>query len=164
MPTFVLTSTSFKANDYLPRVHANPQYGPGALNKSPALSWSHAPEGTKTFALICKDPDAVGGTFIHWVMYNIPATVSELPSGILQTAEVQPIKAEQGRNSYRQTGYGGPNPPVGTGVHRYIFTLYALDKHLDLPPSSTTASELENAMNGHILASTDLIGLFAAPH
>lgn len=164
MQKLILTSPSFESNGYIPQVHAHTHFGPGSLNKSPAFSWSHAPEGTKTFALICKDLDAVGGTFIHWVIYNIPAKLSKIPEGIAPTPDVPSLDgAQQGRNSYRQIGYGGPNPPVGTRVHRYVFTLYALDKRLESPPQSTTASELEGAMNGHTLASAEVTGRFAAP-
>lgn len=162
---FTLMSSSFEPNSYVPRVHAHTGSGPGALNKSPSLLWSNPPAGTESFALICNDPDAVGGNFIHWVMYNIPAHVHALPEGIEKEASPASVAgAQQGRNSYNQIGFDGPNPPVATGVHRYTFTLYALDTHLTLKPISTTASDLEEAMHGHVLGTARLIGLFAAPH
>ncbi len=125
-------------------------------NISPPLSWSGIPEKVVTLALICDDPDAPVGTWVHWVLYNLPASVKELPAGI--PPEGKPTSgAVQGKNDFRKPGYGGPCPPGGT--HRYYFKLYALDKALDLKPGATK-KELLKAMEGHILAEGQLMGRY----
>jgi Raf kinase inhibitor-like YbhB/YbcL family protein len=123
---------------------------------SPPLAWSGAPEGTKSFALIADDPDAPVGTWVHWVIYNLPPTLSGL-------SEKAPTKAKwpdgtlQGTNDFGKTDYGGPCPPGGT--HRYFFKLYALDQVLSLGPGATKA-QLEAAMKEHILAESRLMGTY----
>lgn len=161
---FSLVSPSFENNAPLPLVHAHPGYGPGALNESPALIWKDAPRNTKSFALILNDPDAVTGNFIHWIIYNIPHTLHELPYNIPPEPNLHKTLhgAQQGRNDYGTIGYGGPQPPLGTGIHRYTFTLYALDTVLDLQPESTTAPELHKASTHHIIGQATLVGLFGA--
>ena len=127
---------------------------------SPALEWSGVPEGTKSLALIVDDPDAPDPanprmTWVHWIMYNIPATVSSLPENVKD--EDLPNGTLQGLNDWQKTGYGGPCPPIGR--HRYFHKLYALDTilpDLDRP----TKTKLEEAMEGHILDKAELIGLY----
>ena len=124
---------------------------------SPQLSWSGVPEETKSFALICDDPDAPFMTWVHWVIYDIPANVTELSEGVPKE-ETLSNGAKQGRNDFRKVGYGGPCPPPG-GPHRYFFKLYALDTALDLEPRSTKKALLK-AMEGHILEEAQIIGKF----
>ncbi len=124
---------------------------------SPPLTWSGAPAGTKSFALICDDPDAPMGTWVHWVVYNIPPDRNKLPEGM----DNSPILAGgilQGTNDFRRTGYGGPCPPRGP-AHRYFFKLYALDDTVDLRPGATKR-DLEKAMKGHIIAEAELMGRY----
>jgi len=123
---------------------------------SPPLSWSGVPEQAVTLALICDDPDAPLGTWVHWVLYNLPASVRELPAGVPPDERLA-NGALQGRNDFRRLGYGGPCPPGGT--HRYYFKLYALDKALDLKPGATK-KELLKAMEGHVLAEGQLMGRY----
>jgi hypothetical protein len=129
-------------------------------NISPALEWSAVPEGTKSFALIVDDPDAPDPanprmTWVHWVLYNIPATVSSLPESVKD--KDLPKGTLQGLNDWKKTGYGGPCPPIGK--HRYFHKLYALD--IVLPDlSRPTKAKLEKAMEGHVLSKAELIGLY----
>ena len=123
---------------------------------SPPLKWENAPAGTKSFVLVCDDPDAPMGTWDHWLLFNIPASVTELQEGVPAQAEL-PNGARHGKNSWGHKDYGGPCPPGGT--HRYFFKFYALDTLLDLKPGASKR-ELLNAMQGHILAQTELMGKF----
>jgi Raf kinase inhibitor-like YbhB/YbcL family protein len=143
-----LTSTSFQGERIPARFTCN---GAGL---SPQLAWSAPPVGTASLALIVTDPDAPGGSFVHWVLYDLPAGTLALAEGLPQLPE----GARQGRNDFGDLGYGGPCPPHGP-AHHYHFTLYALDKKLNLPAGATRA-QVEAAMQGHILASGELIGLF----
>jgi Raf kinase inhibitor-like YbhB/YbcL family protein len=119
---------------------------------SPELSWTNAPDKTQSLALIISDPDAPGGVFYHWVIYNISSTIKELAENKVPAGTI-------GKNSYDKTQYNGPCPPPGK-LHHYIFTLYALDTKLNLS-ADIDAITLEKAMNGHILGSTTLTGLFS---
>ena len=127
---------------------------------SPALEWSGVPEGSETFVLIVDDPDAPDPanprmTWVHWVLYNIPAAVSSLPEGVKDSN--LPEGTLQGRNDWNKTGYGGPCPPIGQ--HRYFHKLYALDTVLpDL--GQPTKEKLEKAMDGHVLSQAELIGVY----
>lgn len=123
---------------------------------SPPLSWTDVPEGAKVIALINDDPDAPMGTWVHWVIFNIPASVRELPEDVPPQKELKD-GARQGRNDFGRIGYGGPCPPRGT--HRYYFKIYALDAVLSLPAGATKA-ELLKAMEGHIVAQGQLIGRY----
>jgi len=131
--------------------------GIGSLNLSPPLSWSGVPKNTKSFALISDDPDAPVGNWVHWVVWNISATVTGLKEGIEKT-ETLPDGTKQGITDYKEVGYGGPCPPSGT--HRYFFKLYALDTTLNLS-AKTTKADLEAAMKGHILEQAILMGTFS---
>ena len=126
---------------------------------SPPLAWSGAPDGTRTFALVVDDPDAPDPrapkmTWVHWVLYNVPASVTSLAEGASQRL---PPGTLEGRNDWKRTGYGGPCPPVGR--HRYFHKLYALDAELpDL--REPTKAKLETAMKGHVLAQAELVGTY----
>ena len=124
---------------------------------SPPLAWSGAPAGTKSFALISDDPDAPVGTWVHWVMWNIPAEARALEENVPKK-DTLPNGARQGTTDFKRIGYGGPCPPSGT--HRYYFKLYALDAALDLQ-ASTTRKVLEKTMQGHILAQAELTGTYS---
>ncbi len=147
-----LTSTAFAEGAAIPTKHTC-----DAKNVSPPLKWTGAPPGTKSLALIADDPDAPVGTWVHWVLYDLPASVSELPEDVAKSQYVAG-GAKQGLNDFRHLGYGGPCPPHGK-PHRYFFKLYALDTVLDLKPG-LTKKELESAMDKHILAQAQLMGTY----
>jgi Raf kinase inhibitor-like YbhB/YbcL family protein len=124
---------------------------------SPSLNWTGAPAGTQSFALIADDPDAPAGTWVHWVLYNLPANATELPEGVKKQEQL-PDGTLQGRNDFRKVGYNGPCPPPGK-PHRYFFKLYALNAKLTLK-AGATKNDVESAMKGHILAQTELMGKY----
>ena len=132
------------------------KYTCDGMDISPPLSWTSGPEGTKTFALICDDPDAPMGTWVHWVLFNLPADITELRESVPPEKELE-NGAKQGMNDFRKIGYGGPCPPGGT--HRYFFKLYALDTEINLE-AGATKTELLEAMEGHILAEGQMIGRY----
>lgn len=150
-----IESTAFKEGGAIPARFT----GFGA-DVSPPLHWSGAPAGTRSFALICDDPDAPVGTWVHWVVYGLPASARELREGVGAYASL-PGGAGQGINDFRRIGYGGPLPPPGK-PHRYFFKLYALDAVLALGPGATKP-ELLRAMQGHILAEAQTMGTFLRP-
>lgn len=153
--TIKLTSSAFEHNGTIPDKHT----GVGG-DASPPLSWSGAPAGAKSFALICDDPDAGDEPFVHWVIYNIPGDVTELPEKVERKPEPSsPKGAQQGKNGGFESGYFGPMPPPGK-PHRYVFKIYALDSKLNLAPDDTEKPALLEAMEGHILADGELIGKF----
>lgn len=127
---------------------------------SPALAWTPPPDGTVSLALVADDPDAPRGTWLHWLLYDLPPAVRELPEGA-GSGERLPAGAHQARNDFRKTGYGGPCPPPGSR-HRYYFRLYALDTRLELRPSATRA-QLDRAMRGHVLAEAEVMGRYGRP-
>lgn len=141
---FMLTSPDFKNNDQLPK-----QFTCDGAGTAPRLRWSGAPEGTQSFALIVDDPDAPKGTYVHWVVYNIPAELTESNF----------IDALQGTNSADKRGYVGACPPPGHGVHHYHFKLYALDAMLSLQ-AGATKHQLLDAMKKHLLGQTELMGTY----
>jgi hypothetical protein len=149
---FELTSSAFSAEGTIPD-----RYTCEGANVSPTLRWSHAPEGTQGFALVCEDPDAPGGTFTHWLIYDIPPAREELPEDVPAEPTLS-WGAAQGRNDFGNVGYGGPCPPAGE-THRYFFRLYALDQALDLPPGASR-SQLLSAIEEHALARTGLMGRY----
>jgi Raf kinase inhibitor-like YbhB/YbcL family protein len=126
------------------------------IDVSPPLVWSVVPAGTKTFALICDDPDAPGKVWVHWVLYNLPGNIRELSENVPKTESLT-NGAQQGKTDFGSIGYGGPCPPGGT--HRYYFRIYALDSELD-PKPGITKKELLKAMEGHILAEGQLMGRY----
>jgi len=151
--TIQLSSPAFEQGEMIPD-----RYTCKGEDISPALEWAGMPEGTRSLALVCDDPDAPMGIWVHWVIYNIPAETASLPEGVPASQDTLTGGAIQGTNSWGRSGYGGPCPPSGT--HRYFFRLYALDSSLDLGPGATKALLLK-AMEGHVLAECELIGRYA---
>jgi Raf kinase inhibitor-like YbhB/YbcL family protein len=150
--TVSLTSAAFDDGGTIPTEHTC-----HGVNLSPPLHWSDPPPGTRSWALICDDPDAPSKTWVHWVIWNLPADARELPEGVTDDEEL-PSGARQGRTDFGTPGYGGPCPPPGK-PHRYFFKLYALDAVLELKPG-ITKSRLQDEMSGHILAEGQLMGTF----
>jgi Raf kinase inhibitor-like YbhB/YbcL family protein len=157
--SFKLTSSAFKDGEVIPR-----KYTGEADDISPPLSWDGAPETAKEFALICDDPDAPSAEpWVHWVMYGIAPDVHALPEGLKSdTPQLkEPVAAKQGKNSWPSgvtVGYRGPLPPPGK-AHHYRFTLFALQKPLDLAPGATD-QELVKAMGGYVLGEAKLVGTY----
>jgi Raf kinase inhibitor-like YbhB/YbcL family protein len=147
-----LTSSAFEQGGRIPYL-----YTCEGDDISPPLAWSGAPVDARSYALICEDPDAPRGTYIHWVLYNIGADAVELKPAVPTLREL-PSGARHGRNTAGDLAYAGPCPPPGK-PHRYFFRLYALDISLNLAPGATKA-ELEQAMDQHILAQGTLMGTY----
>jgi Raf kinase inhibitor-like YbhB/YbcL family protein len=146
-----IKSSAFKSGAKIPA-----KYTCDGVDVSPPLAWGKLPAGTQYLALICDDPDAPTGTWVHWVIYDIPVNVTNMPEKLPPLKEVA-NGAKQGMNDFRSIGYGGPCPP--SGEHRYIFKLYALDGPTGLKPGATKA-QLLAAMKGHILAEAELMGKY----
>lgn len=146
-----ITSTAFTEGSLIPKI-----YTCEGKDISPPLTWSNLPDGTKSIALINDDPDAPMGTWVHWVVYNIPATEKGLKEAV-PSEKVLSNGTKQGTTDFRRIGYGGPCPPSGT--HRYFFKIYALDKLLELEPGATKG-QLLTAMEGHILGNGQLVGKY----
>lgn len=153
---FNLATPAFDNNGTIPR-----KYTCDGEDLSPALKWADVPAGTRSFALIMDDPDAPPGTWVHWVIYDIPGDAKGLDEG-LPKRETLPNGAKQGLcwgvNDFSKVGYYGPCPPPGK-PHRYFFKLYALDTKLALP-AKATRSQVETKMKGHVLGETQLIGRY----
>lgn len=149
--TIRVSSPAFQDGGPIPQ-----KYACDGDNISPPLSWQAVPEGTKSLALIVDDPDAPGGNFVHWVVYDLPADLDGLPED-LPRDKAFPVGGEQGINSTDEIGYMGPCPPSGT--HRYFFKLYALDERTNLPAGETKARLLD-AMEGHTLGQGQLMGRY----
>ncbi len=147
-----LSSSAFAEGGMIPK-----QYTCDGADISPPLTWSDVPAGAKSLALICDDPDAPVGAWVHWVAFNLPPTATGLPEGIRAEKQL-PGGGLQGTNSWKRAGYGGPCPPSGT--HRYFFKLYALDITLTLG-SSATAKDVQAAIKGHVLAEAQTMGRYA---
>jgi Raf kinase inhibitor-like YbhB/YbcL family protein len=137
-----------------------PRYTCDSDGISPPLTWHNPPDGTRAFALIVEDPDAPKKTFTHWVAYDIPADVHQLPEGISERPTL-PDGGSQGKNDFGKLGFGGPCPPAGT--HRYVFRLYALDQTLGLEAGAVKA-DLLSLISGHVLETAELIGLYNRQH
>ena len=148
-----ITSSAFSEGGPIPK-----KYTCDAEDASPPLAWSGVPAGAKSLALIADDPDAPMGTWVHWVIFNLPPTLTGLSEGITKASQVGG-GAIQGNNDFRRIGYGGPCPPRGK-QHRYFFKLYALDTSLALKAGSSKA-DLEKAMRGHVLAQGQLMGTYS---
>ena len=146
-----LTSSAFTEGAMIPA-----KYSCDGQDISPPLAWMDLPGGAKSLALICDDPDAPVGTWVHWVAFNLPPDMTGLPEAVPADKSLAG-GGVQGTNSWRRIGYGGPCPPSGT--HRYFFKLYALDNVLSLA-SNATAKDLQAAMKGHILAEAQLMGRY----
>lgn len=149
---FTLKSSAFQEGGTIPS-----QFTCDGKDMSPELTWSGAPKGTKSFALICDDPDAPVGTWVHWVIFGISPETMNLPKGVPNTREL-PDGSRQGINDFHRIGYGGPCPPKGP-AHRYFFKLYALDTKLGLN-AGATKQQLLDAMRDHILDETKLMGRY----
>jgi Raf kinase inhibitor-like YbhB/YbcL family protein len=151
MAAITITSQAFKHMQPIPS-----QYTCDGADISPPLSWSNVPPATKSIALICDDPDAPAGTWVHWVVYDLPPATDSLPENIPKI-DTLPGGGTQGKNDFRRIGWNGPCPPGGT--HRYFFKINALDTMLNLPAGKTKA-EIEKAMKGHILAKGEIVGTY----
>jgi Raf kinase inhibitor-like YbhB/YbcL family protein len=147
-----IKSSAFQAGGNIPK-----QYTCDGEDMSPLLSWADAPPRTRAFALIADDPDAPVSTWVHWVLYDLPADTKQLAEGTA-TTETLSNGAKQGVNDFRKVGYGGPCPPPGP-AHRYFFKLYALDAPTNQKPQANK-QELLDAMKGHILAEALLMGRY----
>jgi hypothetical protein len=147
-----LTSPNFGEGGAIPS-----QFTCDGNDTSPPLRWSGVPDQARSLALVVDDPDAPAKVWVHWVLYDIPPNVNELPQGVGQGKTLD-NGAAQGTNDFQRLGYGGPCPPSGT--HHYRFTLYALDQKLNLPPGATK-EELLKAMERHIIAQDQLTGQYA---
>ncbi len=153
MQTIDIKTSAFSEGEIIPV-----KYTCDSLDVSVPLVWSAPPEGTVSFALICDDPDAPMGTWVHWVLFNIPANITELPEGISIADDSSFASAVEGKNDFGKTEYGGPCPPRGP-AHRYYFKIYALDTMLDLDKKADKA-DVEKAMKGHILAQGQIMGKY----
>ncbi len=150
-----ITSTAFTEGGAIPRKHSC-----DGADASPPLTWSGTPQGTAAFALIVDDPDAPARTWVHWVLYDLPATLSALPENVAKTERLKELGgAVQGKSDFKRVGYGGPCPPPGP-AHRYYFKLYALGARLGLP-AGASKQDVERAMDGHVLATAQLMGTYA---
>jgi Raf kinase inhibitor-like YbhB/YbcL family protein len=146
-----ITSSAFQDAGLIPS-----KYTCDGADVSPPLQWDSVPEDTKSIAVICDDPDAPMGTFVHWVLFNLPAETRKLTENV-PADETLPNGTKQGTSDFGRTGYGGPCPPSGT--HRYYFKVYALDSEIDLP-AGARKPDLLKAMEGHILAQGQLMGKY----
>jgi hypothetical protein len=149
-----ITSSAFQAGAAIPT-----RYTCDGEDISPPLAWSGVPAASQSLALLVEDPDAPGGNWVHWIVFNLPAETTQLPENVPAGQNIALLPGgAQGQNSYRNLGYGGPCPPSGT--HRYFFRLYALDAVLELQPGVTRA-QLQRAMQGHVLAEGELMGTYS---
>lgn len=154
---FELTSSAFESGGAIPS-----RYTCDGEDVSPPLAWGDPPEGTKTYALIVDDPDAPGGTFVHWVVYDVPGHFGDLPEDVGGAQRLENLgEAKQGENGFGDVGWGGPCPPRGS-THRYVFRLHALDATLGLDPG-VAREEVERVMegHGHVLGVAELTGTYA---
>jgi Raf kinase inhibitor-like YbhB/YbcL family protein len=149
---FSLSSTVFGQMESIPS-----KYTCDGADISPPVIWEDLPVGTVSLVLICDDPDAPVGTWVHWVCYDIPNEKGGFPEGVPKT-DLIPAGGKQGLNDFRRVGYGGPCPPSGT--HRYFFKLYALDCMLQLN-AGKSKEEVETVMEGHVLGQTELVGVYS---
>jgi Raf kinase inhibitor-like YbhB/YbcL family protein len=146
-----LTSTAFADGATIPR-----RFTADGEDISPPLTWNGAPPGTESFALVCEDPDAPSGLFVHWLVWNIEVGQLELREGLPKAGEVDGLR--QGQNGFGRIGWGGPSPPRGK-PHRYVFRLYALDTKPELKAGAKRA-DFDVAIEAHVLAETMLIGMY----
>ena len=151
---FTLSSPAFADGAAIPVEHTC-----DGADVSPPLAWRDPPAATRAFALIVDDPDAPAGTWVHWVLYNLPAATAQLPGAIAKVETLDLGSARQGRNDFRHPGYGGPCPPPGP-AHRYFFKLYALDAPLEVRPGAQK-KDVEAVMRGHTLGLAQLMGTYA---
>jgi Raf kinase inhibitor-like YbhB/YbcL family protein len=147
-----LRSSAFSEGSRIPS-----KYTCDGKDASPPLSWTGIPAGGKSLALTCDDPDAPAGLWVHWVVFDLPPSATGLPEGVAATPEISG-GGRQGKNDFRKIGYGGPCPPSGT--HRYVFTLYAVDRTLGLP-AGATRQDLLAAIKNHTLGEATLTGTYS---
>jgi Raf kinase inhibitor-like YbhB/YbcL family protein len=150
--SIALTTTAFREGETIPK-----RYTADGADLSPPLQWGKPPDLTQSFALLCEDPDAPRGTWVHWVLFNLPPDSRSLDEGVPAQKEL-PDGSRQGKNDFGKIGYGGPAPPRGK-PHRYFFKLYALGTLLELP-AGATRPEVLAAMTGHVLAEGELMGKY----
>ena len=150
--TLQVTSSAFQNGKPIPS-----KYTCDGANVSPPLAWSGVPSNTKSWAVICEDPDAPKGRFTHWIIYGIPVSVTQLADGVSSGGNL-PTGAKQGLNDFKKGGYAGPCPPSGK-AHRYSFTVYALDADLVVKPNATI-KQVRKAMDEHVLAEGSLVGAY----
>jgi Raf kinase inhibitor-like YbhB/YbcL family protein len=148
-----VTSAAFHEGEVIPA-----QYTCDGDNVSPPLRWGRLPKDSQSLALICEDPDAPSGTFVHWLIFNLPPIVSDLPEAMPTYQDLEETGAIQGRNDFNNIGYDGPCPPPGN-AHRYYFRLYALDMKLQLQ-AGAKKREFMQALEGHILGEGHLMGTY----
>jgi len=160
-PGFTLTAAGFKDGDTLPAENTCAPTGNPNAAPSPALSWTGAPANTRSFAIVEQDMDVPppNGPVVHWLIYNIPGTMTSLPAGVPQM-DTLPGGAMQGVNSLRSIGYIGSCPPPGAAPHHYVFALFALDSTLNVTPQPATLVTVSPAMQGHVLGQTALRSMF----
>jgi hypothetical protein len=147
-----IKSPAFQSGDNIPK-----KFSCEGEDISPQLEWSNYPSETKSFALICEDPDAPGGTFTHWIIYDIPTSRNSFPENVPNELDVFD-GVKQGKNNFGKIGYGGPCPPAGS-AHRYFFRVYALDNKLNIK-EGLSKDDLMNKIKSHILEEGELIGLY----
>ena len=154
--TIAVSSAAFGPGKPIPRKYTQDEQG-----VSPPLRWTGVPSGARELVLVCEDPDApTPQPCLHWIMYKIPPQADSLPENVPQRAEVgNPVGARQSKNYAGKEGYLGPRPPIGHGVHRYFFQLFALDQPLAVT-GSPDKNQLLKAMQGHVLAQGELIGTY----
>jgi len=150
--TMKISNASFAAGEMIPK-----KFTCDGPDVSPKLSWTEPPAKTQSFALIMDDPDASAGTWVHWVLFDLPADTRELAEGVAKQEQLA-NGARQGRSDFGKIGYGGPCPPPGD-PHRYFFKLYALDAKLNLK-AGATKPDVERTMKGHILAHAEMMGRY----
>lgn len=150
--TFEISSPAFKSGETIPT-----KFTGDGEDISPALAWTDPPQGTKSFALICDDPDAPMGTWTHWVIYNIPSDSAELPENVPPKKDL-PGGIKQGLNTWRRIGYGGPDPPPGK-LHRYFFKIYALSGAIGIPAGTDKAGLLRTIGN-RVLGQAEFYGTY----
>lgn len=153
--TLSITTPEWRPHEAIPR-----KFTADGADRSPRIDIQGVPPSVRSLALICDDPDAPMGTWVHWVLFNLPPTTSSLPEGIGPSATL-PDGSVHGRNSWSRLGYGGPSPPPGK-PHRYFFKVYALDIRLALA-AGATAGEVEGSCEGHVLASAQMMGTYGRP-
>lgn len=145
-----ITTIDFKDNGEIPE-----KFTCDGEDLSPELRWEGAPQGTKSFVLVVEDPDAPMGTFVHWVLYDIPASTNSLPAGMKASGTMK-----EGRTDFGKTSWGGPCPPRGHGTHRYFFILRALDAPAVGVKPGATKAQVEEAIKGHVLAEAKIMGTY----
>jgi Raf kinase inhibitor-like YbhB/YbcL family protein len=150
--SFAIRTTAFSEGGAIPK-----KYTCDGGDVSPGLTWTNAPAGTQSLALIADDPDAPVGTWTHWILWNIPPEATALPEGVPKNDNLSD-GTRQGKNDFKRIGYGGPCPPPGK-PHRYFFKLYALGTKLDVK-AGANRNELERAMQGHVLSQAELMGTY----